>query len=336
MNPTRVIEMRAELLERARNDLTFQKYVAGTLVEQFREGNHLNTERVRAQVMTSMNSLVHAVRAAEAYHVSADMTQIVQAAAGALDSTDRWDTELAPSHSGIVRFDGGLKVTDIRGQVMHLDWLVWQRSVFQTVATHPAFDENPATGMIGPGANWFEFNDAIDNPDQVSLGMPDGIRIYGRWGFAGMNVATDGQRVGPETIYPSETLTRRIREDGDPVCKATNTVRLLHAFWLLLGQQITVTSHRKAHPVVAKRLGKARLPKSKGVTVIELRKHKYTPGDGHRQVEWDHRWLVRGFWRWQPCGPGRTERKRVWIHDYIKGPDDLPLVIKNRVMDLRR
>lgn len=66
-----------------------------------------------------------------------------------------------------------------------------------------------------------------------------------------------------------------------------------------------------------------------GVRVIDLT----TPapragaaGHGNRsRAEPDHRWTVQGFWRNQACGPGRTERRRVWIADHENGPRGKPL-----------
>jgi hypothetical protein len=34
------------------------------------------------------------------------------------------------------------------------------------------------------------------------------------------------------------------------------------------------------------------------------------------------RFMVRGHYRQQPCGPGRTERVRKWIKPHLKGPED--------------
>ena len=44
--------------------------------------------------------------------------------------------------------------------------------------------------------------------------------------------------------------------------------------------------------------------------------------------EYSCRWIVSGHYRNQPCGPGRTQRRRIWIAPYIAGPKDRPLVIK--------
>lgn len=44
-----------------------------------------------------------------------------------------------------------------------------------------------------------------------------------------------------------------------------------------------------------------------------------------------HRWVVRGHWRSQPCGPQRSERRAVYIAPHIKGPDGAPLLHGEKV-----
>lgn len=47
----------------------------------------------------------------------------------------------------------------------------------------------------------------------------------------------------------------------------------------------------------------------------------------------DKRFLVRGHWRMQACGPKRSERRRLWIKPHWKGPDTAEVV--NRAIVLR-
>ena len=44
--------------------------------------------------------------------------------------------------------------------------------------------------------------------------------------------------------------------------------------------------------------------------------------DGEAQTSWklQSRFVVMGHWKMQPCGPGRTERKRIHVESYWKGP----------------
>jgi hypothetical protein len=73
------------------------------------------------------------------------------------------------------------------------------------------------------------------------------------------------------------------------------------------------------------------------VTCASLRRYRYA-SDAEREAEardYSHRWIVRGHMRNQPIGPrnakGGQKHIRVWIAPYVKGPEDKPLVLKDRV-----
>lgn len=73
------------------------------------------------------------------------------------------------------------------------------------------------------------------------------------------------------------------------------------------------------------------------VTCSSLRRHRYL-SDVEREAEareYSHRWIVRGHMRNQPIGPrnskGGQNHMRIWIAPYVKGPEDKPLVLKDRV-----
>lgn len=86
-----------------------------------------------------------------------------------------------------------------------------------------------------------------------------------------------------------------------------------------------------------------KLKEAPTVRVIALRKtHRDVkppePREGEERTprEYDHRWIVRGHARLQPCGPGRSERKLIWISPFIKGPDDKPLRTSDKVFAVIR
>jgi hypothetical protein len=56
---------------------------------------------------------------------------------------------------------------------------------------------------------------------------------------------------------------------------------------------------------------------------------------GETDVEWSHRWIVRGHWRKQ-WFPLRSAHVPVWIHPYIKGPADKPLRVLPEVYAVAR
>lgn len=68
------------------------------------------------------------------------------------------------------------------------------------------------------------------------------------------------------------------------------------------------------------------------IKVIQLRKREDAPKDdetdvGHevKKIDYTCRWVVTGHWRNQACGKQFAERRLVFIHPYVKGPDDKPV-----------
>jgi hypothetical protein len=59
---------------------------------------------------------------------------------------------------------------------------------------------------------------------------------------------------------------------------------------------------------------------------------------GSRPQEWElaKRFVVRGHWKQQPHGPGRSERKMIFVEPYWKGPADAPAVSHAYCMDTPR
>ena len=73
------------------------------------------------------------------------------------------------------------------------------------------------------------------------------------------------------------------------------------------------------------------------VKMLVLRESRGRPGAGDGEGRgYSHRFVVRGFWRNQPCGPGHSERRMQWIPPFVKGPADKPLVVKETVRVWRR
>lgn len=111
-------------------------------------------------------------------------------------------------------------------------------------------------------------------------------------------------------------------------------LRWVMACWRLMGQTIA-----DIEPVVPTRQQRRQLERRnvpvRTVTVIRLRR-RGSRGDGGTTVNWTHRWVVRGHWRQQPCKNenGDWTTRPVFIHPYIKGPDEAPLLVRRHVNHL--
>lgn len=94
-----------------------------------------------------------------------------------------------------------------------------------------------------------------------------------------------------------------------------------------------------------KKLKRLKMPEDGDISVIHLRKFLQTVKrrtdaedyDEEGNPRWSHRWLVRPHWAWRRCKcEGHNGRHRVYIEGYIKGPEYLPLVIKEKVYAITR
>lgn len=84
---------------------------------------------------------------------------------------------------------------------------------------------------------------------------------------------------------------------------------------------------------------------SNRVRLVDVRENLTEPGgrdgdqadgkDGGKRREYAYRFIVRGFYRNQPYGPGHKLRRRQWIPPFVKGPADKPLRVNDTVNILR-
>jgi hypothetical protein len=62
--------------------------------------------------------------------------------------------------------------------------------------------------------------------------------------------------------------------------------------------------------------------------VVTLRRRSsHHAGTGARTVEWQHQWQVDGHWRNQ-WYPSTQQHQTIWIDEFMKGPDDKPLLLR--------
>lgn len=337
MHAEQVLDMQVDFIERVTTDSVFTRYL--TSIFEVAQGSFSRFQEIATDYdddeildLVMLTGLVSAVKAAYAYRVTPDMSTLVEWAASQLDETDKVDLTLPPTGCGIVRFDRPLPVHDVRGRTMKAHWLMW--------GPVKAYSTSPLGVKRGTLGIWL-WNDH-DDPDEVALQMlnhseygVDVRRVAGRWGFVGCEIANHGRGMGAPLINVPAHVVAKILADGDTPTPMTNAIRYAMALWMLLNQTITDTSEEHVKTHHRKRALRKGVPGR--VSVIQLRRiagqHRR---DGESLVEWSHRWVVRGHWRWQACGEGRTDRRRIWINPHVKGPEDRPLVQTEKVYNLSR
>lgn len=111
--------------------------------------------------------------------------------------------------------------------------------------------------------------------------------------------------------------------------------------WRLCQQSIADRWDEEPARHARRRMTRAHLPVSP-ISVITLRRRESHHDDGETHVDWQHRWMVRGHWRKQPYkeenadGEKVTVYRNIYINPYLKGPEDKPLLIRDKVNALIR
>ena len=122
----------------------------------------------------------------------------------------------------------------------------------------------------------------------------------------------------------------------DPDGASPQIDRFVKALWAISAQTIakveTMSSRASRRDAV-----RHPLPDAGGVRVITLRQlRRPVPEDQSvAEVDWKHRWIVSGHWRNQYL-PGSGTHRQQWIHPYVKGPEDKPLLVRDQVVYVRR
>lgn len=343
-----VLDAQAEMLDRL-GGRAFARALQ-TMVAHHVSRDPLYDERTTQRAIDAqapaIEMLKGTLKTAYAYRVTPDMCQMVEYAAAQLDGTDQFDPSLAPTGCGIVRFESGLRVTDIRGKTMLIHWLIWGPGQFRVGS------------RVDQGTCLWQFNDT-EEPDEVQEHLISQIaadrgeteeqawtwyrRAMGHWATVGIEVVVPGQRMGPALWDPSEEQTAAVRAEGFEPVPGTNSLRLVHALWLLMNQTVARVEPEEMNRPLRRRMAKAQIPGR--VSVIKLRREEGPPREpGESGVEWSHRWPVRGHWAWRTCSEHHPQAQpykggwgvRVWINPYLKGPADKPLVLTEKVYSLER
>jgi len=349
MQATEVLDAQGDLWSRLTEDPDFGAYVNAMLHDaNLSDGTtaQLGTNLLGPDPSQATSVITRAVETAYAYRVSHDMSLLVEHAGDSLDEQDRFDPSLAPTGAGFVSFDRPIPVHDAAGNQMAIHFILWGPGQMTF-----------SNGKVVSGTIGYMFNDIYRDPDDVWTNYWERIhdemgdeaaerasKTIGRWATIGLILGVPGSIVGPKEVGPDQMVIDRVEEDGKTAVPGSNTLRYLHALWLLMNQTIAVVHEDNPSRPSRRRAKRAGLPGK--VTIIKLRREEVGerhPGESH--VEWQHRWLVRGHWRWQVCGkdhplaqelePGKW-RCRIWINPFVKGPEGAPLIQSEKVYSLER
>lgn len=286
-------------------------------------------------------AVANMARAAIAIDVTADMMEVVTWVAEDMSDDDEFLMDLAPAPWGMVHLDRPLVLQETEDWAIHVNWLLWAPS-YET--------KGRATACLG-------FTD-MRYPDTQSLKSALINETPGlRWVFTFMAIREDGTPVKPmdygvplarphdmrnEDTHEVVEHMKEARENKDKTLVSftddlgPNMMRWLYALWVVMGQEISHIQEEHPDRSTKRRLERMKIPPQ--VSVITLRRpaNPHVHQEGESGVEWQHRWLVRGHPRWQACGPGRSERKLIFIQPFWKGPEDAPIKQTSKVYRVAR
>lgn len=109
----------------------------------------------------------------------------------------------------------------------------------------------------------------------------------------------------------------------------TEVEKILCSTWLLADQPGLATTRTSQSTL--RRVTQPKIPGHKStIKTVLLRRPPQVPRETTPREEAESwftvRFPVNGHWRNQACGPQHRDRRRTYVHPYIKGPADAPLV----------
>jgi hypothetical protein len=324
MRPVDVLAARAELWDDIRFNETFKSHVAHVLNARFEAG--METIKDPNLLIPAMES---AMRMSEVFLVSEDMAAVAEHAQKTMPGEPFAAHDL-PSTHGFMWIEGGIQTPDIRHVINSTTALIW--------ATFGG-------GVILMGFTWkYDTRDEInanirrDNQRIPALmplltwtGYAMGLR-YGEVPEVQIRIA-DHVEVNTDDVVTVSEDGNGVLVNGEPV-DVVDSDPSHEMSWFLaacrLMQQNIARPVREEVP--AKKVRRFDL-KDTTVTVIKLRHAQHGPCDGESQVEWRHRWVVRGHWRYAHAKDedGNPIRRWVYINPHFRGPEGAPLLIRDKV-----
>lgn len=240
---------------------------------------------------TVSSSAAAALQAAELYWVTAPMGQLAREVA-----EHRWLQDDRPASCGLMLFEDGLGDVPV--------WRTGQLAAAQAITWGP-------------------------HPDGLLLTFLITRREAQR--LRGGSVTAKFPPVVPgfSMVVPVEDDYRPLTDLSLPITR--RSVAVIQAAWLLLDMPgIAATTQTTPPPSTSASHVPRDARSEPTVTVIQVRRQQPS-GHGTAQGHFHHRWVVRLHKRWQACGPGRSQRRRILVRPYIKGPSGAPLLHREHV-----
>jgi hypothetical protein len=260
---------------------------------------------------------------ASAYFVSADMAAIASHAAKSMpDQAFRSDDP--PARTGWMMFDAPIarfQSEDETYPITATAWPVWRTPIFNGPDGFGTVrDKGTPEGAADEGEK---------PPDRIC----DVLEVYLCASIRDTLVPVADVHLEEGDSWGEESRVHVDRSeqeyfDHDPYA-------VVRAAWSIMQQSVLTRrsiaqlDDTKVDRPTRRRMARLHLPSA--LIIVRLRRLEHPESDlPPEKVDWSHRWLATGHWRNQWL-PSINAHRLQWINPYVKGPNDRPLVLKNRV-----
>ncbi len=280
------------------------------------------------------------LKASETFYVHPHMNDLITAASESLPDEPLLPEDL-PTQFGMVLIPGGLTTIDVRGSLLVSNAVMWASfggRVYLTFLTDKYDTKDPHHG------DWKY--DMLPRYTPTHFGqIPFRESLPTSWGPTMLIPPEYGVHInyvhrpdgGMDVVFASDKglSSDEMKEMFDFGERPDPMLRWLVTKWRLMQQPLTSLVKEEPPRQMRRRLERQNIP-DRHVTVVTLRR-KAGERQSDTEVQWSHRWLVRGHWRkqWYGSGEDRVQRS-IWIHPHIKGPDDAPLLVREHIYSLER
>lgn len=293
-------------------------------------------------------SEIEALRGATLWWVSADMVDLLLATAVSVPDDMMYSDLAVPSNSGLIILEKTWIGTDAKadGVAVRVEALTWSHNLIKpiergniqslTISAYHHIDfaqgmdklemqQTMALGAMGHGT-----------PHYLGRGKPPYGASYNLTGHTWLPLGRSNWPLHDRIDF------RPWQQEDHTYHSFVEDRKVLAALFTLLRQQgIARTEIIHVDRPTRRQAERAGVSKTNTgtVQVVTLRKleHHERNGEGEpKKVDWTHRWMVDGYFRWQRVGKGLTERRLTFVSPHIKGPEDRPFEPPTRVNAWRR
>lgn len=262
-------------------------------------------------------AVTNTVFAGEPYYVTGDVKDLLIAASQKLPFDAVLKDFVVPSPAGFIQLERPYLIKDINGNEFEVWALGWCRAMFNHAEPGTA-----PTGIV--------FTAWTHPYKELGFHTPYDLFWVTPWSSSTI-ISVEGVM----EQYPERTAEEILEAQGETL----GLIKFLATFFAFVNQKVPAITNTREHSSrpARRRLERSRLVIEPSVQVIELRRRESHSSDekGMSAVQWSHRWIVDGHWRRQYY-PSTDSHEMLWISEYVKGPEDLPLVVRDKLYKVAR